>query len=71
MGTPAGAERGMGPPRAAAYAPKALRRALAVAFGGGGTATGVPGARALRAGVEVGGPAGRSPPVNERHSGSR
>ena len=66
MGTPAGAERGMGPPRAAAYAPKALRRALAVAFGGGGTATG----------VEVGGPAGRSPPVNPeaiegRHSGSR
>src|SRR6478672_3347592 len=49
MGAPAGAERGMGSPRAAAYAPKALRRALAVAFGGGGTA--------------LGGPAGRSPPV--------
>jgi hypothetical protein len=28
------------------------------------TATGVPGARLLRAGVEMGGPAGRSPPVN-------
>ena len=52
---------GDGAPRAAAYAPKALRRALAVAFGGGGTATGSPGARLLRAGVEVGGPAGEAP----------
>ncbi len=35
------------------------------------TPTGVPGARVLHAGVEVGGPAGRSPPGLNSTGGSR
>jgi hypothetical protein len=66
----AGAERGEGarPSGAGLWGPAsegAWRGAGVPAIKQGATATGVPGARLVRAGVEVGSPAGRSPRVND------